>query len=248
MKRRWTFTALLVTILLTFSLVGCGSATKNVAQSKKESKATTEVTAAQKQVEKQTAEKKENNQAQESVNTPTNEKSSETPVSSSTAVTNAAKTTTTVQSNSNTKTSQTVKTSVKSATSTATSTTSTNANTGTTNKSQVPAAAVTLSITGPKDHPSILEPTKVTYKTADTVFTVLSREAALKNFFIDKKGSGATLYIQGLEDNGGKWSFYEFDYGPKSGWIFKINGAELTKSAGISNVKAGDRIECIYIQ
>jgi hypothetical protein len=247
MKRWWKFTALLSALLLTFSLLGCGTAHVNTTKDKKMSSADQSA----KHLKKEAVNKGENEQQQpEVVTAPANEKSDgSTTNPTSTVGTETAKSTAAVQTNNTSSVSKTTKTTtVKPATTAAANTTTTKTTAGTTQKTQAPAATVTLSITGPKDHPSILAPVKVDFKEGDTVYTALSRVAEKQNIYIGKKGSGSALYIEGLEDKGGKWSFYEFDYGSKSGWVFKINGTQLTKSAGVSSVKAGDRIECIYVQ
>lgn len=104
-------------------------------------------------------------------------------------------------------------------------------------ENEKPATTVTFSIVGPDKH-VILAATKVPIKDGDTVFDVLKQSGVQ----YEKTGSGATTYIQGIED------YYEFDYGPTSGWVFKQNGASLTKSVGITKVKDGDRIECFYTE
>ncbi len=41
-------------------------------------------------------------------------------------------------------------------------------------------------------------------------------------------------------------NIFEFDYGVKSGWIYRVNGSIYSKSAGAYTVKAGDVIEWLY--
>lgn len=108
----------------------------------------------------------------------------------------------------------------------------------------IPAKTVTLSIMGPKDKGDILSATKVGVKDGETILDVLlhATEEHSPKIQVDYTGSGATAYINGINN------IYEFDYGPKSGWLFKQNGVSLTKSIGTSKVKAGDKIECYYTQ
>ncbi|ETI67733.1 DUF4430 domain-containing protein [Neobacillus vireti] len=102
--------------------------------------------------------------------------------------------------------------------------------------------AVTISIAGPKDRGTILSATKVNFKDGATIFDIISQAAKKQGIIIDSRGSGATAYIEGIDN------IYEFDYGVKSGWIFKQNGVSLTKSIGVVKVKDGDRIECFYTE
>jgi len=105
---------------------------------------------------------------------------------------------------------------------------------------QKPAASLTLSITGPKDRGTILPASKVTIQGDDTIFAVLLRIAKQKGIQLETRGSGATAYVEGIDN------IYEFDYGMKSGWVFTHNGVSITKSIGTIKVKDGDRIECFY--
>ncbi|MEH7120886.1 DUF4430 domain-containing protein [Neobacillus vireti] len=105
-----------------------------------------------------------------------------------------------------------------------------------------PVTAVTLSITGPKDRGTILGASKVNIQDGYTIFDVVKQAAKAKGIVVDSTGSGASTYIQGIDN------IYEFDYGAKSGWMFKQNGATITKSVGVIKVKAGDRIECYYTE
>lgn len=111
-----------------------------------------------------------------------------------------------------------------------------------------PLSTVSLTIKGPKDFGTILSDSKINMKNGESILTVFIREAKAKKIHIDYRGSGATTYVQGMEDESGKWSFYEFDYGATSGWVFKLNGVSLTQSIGITSIKDGDQIECIYTE
>ncbi|WP_066308520.1 DUF4430 domain-containing protein [Bacillus sp. FJAT-29814] len=110
-------------------------------------------------------------------------------------------------------------------------------------ESQKPATTVTFSIIGPDNH-VILAATKVNFSEGDTVFDVLKQLDKQHSFVVVSRGSGATTYIEGIE--GSDFSYFEFDEGPTSGWVFKQNGANLTKSVGVTALKDGDRIEGIY--
>jgi cytoskeletal protein RodZ len=105
---------------------------------------------------------------------------------------------------------------------------------------QAPVQTVKISITGPKDRPTILNLTTVNIKDNETILDVLLDAAGKNNIDVDKTGSGATAYVRGID------GIYERDYGAMSGWICKQNGTGIAKSAGAITVKAGDQIEWIY--
>jgi hypothetical protein len=99
---------------------------------------------------------------------------------------------------------------------------------------------VSIMIAGSSEIGVILKETKVDVKDGDTVFDVLMKAAKKKNIFVEYSGKGAMTYIEGIDN------LYEFDYGPKSGWNFKLNGEMISKSSGIVKVKKDDIIEWIY--
>jgi hypothetical protein len=103
-------------------------------------------------------------------------------------------------------------------------------------------ATVTFSIVGPKDRGTILAPTKISFKDGDTAFDILKNATEQHNIQRETRGSGATAYVEGIDN------FYEFDYGAKSGWVFELNGVSISKSIGTIKVKDGDRIECYYTE
>jgi hypothetical protein len=99
---------------------------------------------------------------------------------------------------------------------------------------------VSIIIIGPNDFGVILPKTNVTLSEGDTVLDVLLKAAKKKNLLVEHSGSGAMAYIEGIDN------IYEFDYGAKSGWNFKLNGITISKSSGIVKVKKDDRIEWSY--
>jgi hypothetical protein len=107
-------------------------------------------------------------------------------------------------------------------------------------KQTEPIPTVSITIIGPKDFGVILPKTKVNFNDGDTVLNVLLKAAKKKNIEVEHRGSGAMAYIEGIDN------IYEFDYGPKSGWNFKLNGNTISKSSGIINVKKDDVIEWVY--
>ncbi|MBP3952469.1 DUF4430 domain-containing protein [Bacillus suaedae] len=109
-------------------------------------------------------------------------------------------------------------------------------------KEEVAKETVSIVINGPKSVGTISGKTTVVYQEGDTALSILLRHAKNSNIVVDASGSGPTAYVHGIAN------YYEFDFGSTSGWIAKINGAGLTKGAGVSTVKAGDQIEWLYTE
>lgn len=98
---------------------------------------------------------------------------------------------------------------------------------------------VSISITG-NDQGTILSTAGVELQEGDSVFDILKRIAAQKQIPLEYSGIGGAVYIEGIKN------LYEFDHGPLSGWMFKLNGEFSQKSAGTVKVKDGDVIEWVY--
>jgi hypothetical protein len=102
-----------------------------------------------------------------------------------------------------------------------------------------PVATVTVDIVGYNGE-RILPLTKVTYKNGETFLDATLNILKGKRIQVSVTGSGASAYVQGINNE------YEFDHGAKSGWLASKNGVRLTQSAGVTSIKAGDRIEWRY--
>ncbi|WP_248928591.1 DUF4430 domain-containing protein [Paenibacillus hamazuiensis] len=107
-----------------------------------------------------------------------------------------------------------------------------------------PAASETaelhISITGDKERGVILKETSVPFKDGMTVLDVLKQVTKDNKIQMEYTGKGAFAYVQGIDN------LYEFDGGPKSGWIYKVNGRALGEGAGSYKLKSGDKIEWLY--
>lgn len=99
---------------------------------------------------------------------------------------------------------------------------------------------VSLIVRGPEGVGVIIEEGNFKLEENDTVFDVLQRAANKNGIRLDYRGIKSTIYIEGI--NG----LYEFDKGPESGWIYRLNGSIMGKSAGSVKLKDGDKIEWIY--
>lgn len=242
MRRLLKFTVLLCVLLFTFSLLGCASNdnshkeakdevnTKAVAKQSVQTKVakaeTNKGQTTEQATESASAETKEKNPEQIAPQTNTNSQNSNKNQANS--FTNQANTSTNTSSNQST-----APVTTKPATATTPSTTP---------PIPKPAENVTFSIVGPKERGTIIGASKVSFKDGETILDVLLNETKKNNIVVDSRGSGATAYVEGIDN------IYEFDYGAKSGWVFKLNGVSLTKSVGMIKVKDGDRIECYYTE
>ena len=77
-----------------------------------------------------------------------------------------------------------------------------------------------------------------------TVHDVLVKAAEEYGFTILSRGSEYDIYIEGIEWK--EQSLKEFDNGPKSGWMFTVNGVHPDLGVGMMNVKDGDRVVFHY--
>lgn len=99
---------------------------------------------------------------------------------------------------------------------------------------------VTLSITADEQVGTILQATEVAIEEGDTVLDVLKKATKANKIPMEFRGSGAVAYVEGIDN------LYEFDRGPKSGWMYRVNGVFGKQSAGSEKLKPKDRIEWLY--
>lgn len=246
MQRFFKATAFLFSLMLIFNLMGCGSSIDS-SIGKQENKADMTHAAASQEKSAKTDPKIEQDQSKETTTSSTDVKSQ---APSQAQSTNAQNTKKAVANPSNSPTNaKSSASSSPAATATATKPAATTSNhtaatappkTSTTTVSPKPAATVTLSIVGPKG--TIMAASKVTITNGETILDVLMQATKKQNIQVDYRGSGATAYVEGIDN------IYEFDYGAKSGWTVKQNGSTIPKSAGVITVKSGDLIQWMYTQ
>lgn len=76
---------------------------------------------------------------------------------------------------------------------------------------------------------------------SSTAYSVLKELAKQNGKSISTKGFGSTIYVSGID------GLKEFDHGPSSGWMYKVNGTPPKIGAGAYKVKAGDTIIWYYV-
>lgn len=73
-----------------------------------------------------------------------------------------------------------------------------------------------------------------------TALEALQAVCEAEDVALEVSGAGMFAYVKAI---GG---CREFDSGPLSGWIFKVNGVHSAKGVGSVTVKAGDRVSFYY--
>ncbi|MFP4456326.1 MAG: DUF4430 domain-containing protein [Clostridia bacterium] len=105
---------------------------------------------------------------------------------------------------------------------------------------ETPKDTISLSIEGPEDEIIYANDSfelKSDSMTALEILQMLQNNDILR---FEYQGSSSTAYLKGIED------YYEFDYGPLSGWMIEQNGEFPLKSIGSLVVSPGDDIRFRY--
>jgi len=76
---------------------------------------------------------------------------------------------------------------------------------------------------------------------SSTAYSVLRELAKQNGKSISTKGFGSTVYVSGID------GLKEFDHGPSSGWMYKVNGTSPNIGAGAYRLKAGDQVIWYYV-
>lgn len=88
----------------------------------------------------------------------------------------------------------------------------------------------------------ILEAEDIEFEEGDTVFDVLVKATKTHKIHMEYTGSKEykTNYIEGIHN------IYEFDCGPLSGWMYRVNGSFPNYGCSNYTLKAGDIVEWVY--
>lgn len=76
---------------------------------------------------------------------------------------------------------------------------------------------------------------------SSTAYSVLRELAKQNGKSISTKGFGSTVYVSGID------GLKEFDHGPSSGWMYKVNGTPPNIGAEAYRLKAGDQVIWYYV-
>lgn len=74
-----------------------------------------------------------------------------------------------------------------------------------------------------------------------SVYDVLKAYTDQHSIEVKKSGSGSTVYVKGI--NG----LNQFDYGARSGWMYKVNDISPNVGAGSYQLKDGDQVVWYYV-
>ncbi|WP_217593436.1 S-layer homology domain-containing protein [Cohnella sp. GbtcB17] len=99
------------------------------------------------------------------------------------------------------------------------------------------AGTVTLSVIGDAQRGTLLPAAQVVLQDGDTAYSVLERTMPGK---VKSSGSGETLYVSGID------GLSELDLGPKSGWVYEVDGVYPAGSASMYRLKTGDAVVWRY--
>jgi len=102
------------------------------------------------------------------------------------------------------------------------------------------ATGVSITIVGPEDIGTILTAETIPVNQGETVLDVLIRVTKENKIPMSFKGRKSAAYIEGIDN------LYEFDRGPGSGWMYRVNDAFPNKSAGAYKVSEGDEIYWLF--
>ena len=76
---------------------------------------------------------------------------------------------------------------------------------------------------------------------SSTAYSVLRELARQNGKSSSTKRFGSTVYVSGID------GLKEFDHGPSSGWMYKVNGTPPNIGAGAYRLKAGDQVIWYYV-
>ena len=88
---------------------------------------------------------------------------------------------------------------------------------------------------------SIMMQGNIEVNSSSTAYSVLRELAKQNGKSISTKGFGFTVYVSGID------GLKEFDHGPSSGWMYKVNGTPPNIGAGAYRLKAGDQVIWYYV-
>ena len=85
-----------------------------------------------------------------------------------------------------------------------------------------------------------LSTTDIEISEGDSVFDALKRATSLHGIPLSYRSTSYGIYIDGIQ------GLYEFDRGPLSGWMYRVNGVFPSFSAALYTLQPGDRVEWLY--
>ncbi len=105
---------------------------------------------------------------------------------------------------------------------------------------EIPEETISLSVEGPEDDIIYSNDNYELTNNSMTALEILQKLQKNEIIRFEYQGSGSTAYLKGIDN------YYEFDFGPLSGWMIEKNGEFPLKSIGKLKVNPGDSIRFIY--
>lgn len=102
------------------------------------------------------------------------------------------------------------------------------------------ADEITFAIYGPSGDSVIFPATKIGIEAGESVLDVSLKVLKQYKIQFEASGVGSATYIKGIDD------LYQFDEGPQSGWLFKVNDTFPEEGSGAYEVKSGDTVQWVY--
>lgn len=100
--------------------------------------------------------------------------------------------------------------------------------------------AVKVTIIGPSKEDYILKDYEVNVDEGTSSFEGLAIACKENKIQMSSKGTGKAVYVDGIDN------LYEFDNGPESGWLYRVNGEFPDKSSGATILNNGDELHWLY--
>ncbi len=86
----------------------------------------------------------------------------------------------------------------------------------------------------------VLDTYEIAFEEGETVFEVIAKTVRENKIHMEYSGTAKIPYIEGVAN------LYEFECGPLSGWMYRVNSWFPSFSMGQYKVERGDTIELIY--
>ncbi len=86
----------------------------------------------------------------------------------------------------------------------------------------------------------VLDTLTVEFAEGDCVFDIIAKAVKDNKIHMEYSGTAKIPYIEGIAN------LYEFECGPLSGWMYRVNGWFPSFSMGQYKVERGDTLELIY--
>ena len=99
---------------------------------------------------------------------------------------------------------------------------------------------VSIRICGDENVGQILAKTSIPWEEGMTAFSVLQKVTREHGIQMEFSGGETNAYIEGIAN------LYEFDSGPLSGWMYRVNGKAVQKSSSACSLSPDDFVEWLY--